>query len=874
MTAILAVAVFSRFLFLRNHQINHDESIYILDSLKYLKEGYLFNPDQHGPFLFFLNMIIFSVMGASDATILLGPATLGVILVALPLFLADVRAVDGRGAVIASALLAASPSFLYFSRMLKNDIYVAAFLLGVVVFGVRYALDERRPDGYIAAACLGLLFATRVDALIHSLIFAAFLGIYFLLARCEGPTGAPVVRRRFGARTIIAPAAVAFFVYFFFYSIFPGQITGVRDHTLTLIRFWWNRHQMNLLPGPASYYFDLMIEYELPVLVIFFLGLARLLEVDRYGEILFRGAFLLFGILYCFGGTSLPIFGTYLHAGTLREVSFLAYWVFLGVWGTIAFLRQQRTLYAFLLFWAAASNLFYAYAGEKQPQILLFPLLPMVLLAGFFLSDFIETTQWGRLKPLHAALCAAAFLFYIYTAIVVSFVTYYYPSERLSNATTSPEVARLRELLVRKSEEAALGKAIPIKFVFPFSSDVLAWYLRDFTNKRYSDELDRFAPVIVFHNYKRYEYRDLLARHYDHFKIHTNLGSGYYRHLRWWPPEALVGSLYKEMRFQLLRWTFRPVGGAYIDVYVQRPHATIAARDEDRLRELNEVFRRRRARVIGHLGGRGSLPGELRGASDMTLDERMNLYVADTLNNRVMKYSQAGAPLLSIKDEVRPLAAQGLGLCDKADSLYVTVPSTNEVRQYTLDGRYLKTIPYAFIRPMDVACDDAGNVFVIDHSPNRVLKFDRGGHPAKDWRAAGSLLQSPASIKVDRSNGQILIVDIQRRALVRFDRDGRHLASFDVPGLSEAQHQLYFDLDDAEHLFIPDHSNSRILILDRGGMPMMILGEESRERGGILGPVSVALRQRRLYVYNQFVERIAVFDLAGLPLYRQTLQER
>ena len=95
-----------------------------------------------------------------------------------------------------------------------------------------------------------------------------------------------------------------------------------------------------------------------------------------------------------------------------------------------------------------------------------------------------------------------------------------------------------------------------------------------------------------------------------------------------------------------------------------------------------------------------------------------------------------------------------------------------------------------------------------------------------------------------------------------------------MPGLSEAQHQLYFDLDDAGNLFIPDLSNSRVLILDRGGIPVITLGEESRAYGGILGPVSVALRHKRRYVCNQFLERIAVFDLARLAIYHEASGRR
>jgi hypothetical protein len=54
----------------------------------------------------------------------------------------------------------------------------------------------------------------------------------------------------------------------------------------------------------------------------------------------------------------------------------------------------------------------------------------------------------------------------------------------------------------------------------------------------------------------------------------------------------------------------------------------------------------------------------------------------------------------------------------------------------------------------------------------------------------------------------------------------------------------------------------------------MTLGEESRAYGGILGPVSVALRQERLHVYNQFLERIAVFDLGRLSINDEASRRR
>jgi uncharacterized protein (TIGR03663 family) len=873
-SVIVAFAVLSRFLFLQHHQINHDESIYILDSLKYMKEGYRFDPDQHGPFLFFLNMVIFRLFGASDSTILIGPATLGVILVILPLLLRKVAGIDSRGIIIASAVLAASPSFLYFSRMLKNDIYVATFVVGIIVFGIRYGVSRRPSDACLDAAFLALLFATRIDAIFQTAVFVAFLGICWLTTGRATQDRVRPDGRWSSARTVVPPLAVFVLLYLFFYSLYPGALMGFRDNSLALLRFWWNRHQQHLLPGPATYYFDLMFQYELPVLVIFFLGLRRHLESTQRSRFVFRGAFLAFASLCLYGDLTLPVFATYLHAGTLREVSYLAYWAFLGGWATVVFLRKRQTLYAFLVFWGASSNVFYAFAGEKQPQIVLFPLLPLILIVGPFLSEFIEATDFGRRRPIHAAICGAGFAFYVYTALIVAFATHYFPSERLSNAATSPEIKDLRNLLAVKSKETGLDEAMPIKFMFSFSSDTLAWYLRDFTSRLYSHDLEQFYPVIVFYNHKRYEYRSVLATHYDHYKIHTNLGTGYVRSLQWWPLERFIDSLHRELSFQIFRWRYVPVGAAYIDVYVQKRDAAITPDDTARLALINRTYARRVLPVVAHFGSPGSLLRELRSAGDMAIDSVMNVYVADTLNRRVMKYSRNGTPLLAIRDVSDHFAPEGLGLCEESGRLYVTVPSLNQVREYTLGGSLLRSLPYQFVRPMDAACDGTGSVLVIDNSPKKLLRFDRAGEAVGEFGEAGRLLQSPVSVTIHKPTGEILIADMSQRKVVKLDRGGRHLVSFDLPGISEAQWQLYGDLDAAGNFFVPDLSNSRVIVLDRSHVPVLVLGEESRGYGGILAPLSVALRERTLYVYSRSLERITGYDLAGLPLYQGTSVRR
>jgi len=112
---LIAAAVLTRFWDLGVRTMSHDESLHTHYSWKlYVGQGYQHNPMMHGPFLFHANALVYFLFGVNDFTARIVPALFGVALVGLPYLL---RKWLGRtGALITSALLLISPSFLYFTR--------------------------------------------------------------------------------------------------------------------------------------------------------------------------------------------------------------------------------------------------------------------------------------------------------------------------------------------------------------------------------------------------------------------------------------------------------------------------------------------------------------------------------------------------------------------------------------------------------------------------------------------------------------------------------------------------------------------------------------------------------------------------------------
>src|SRR5215472_4225687 len=119
---LVLLAAVLRFWDLGSRMLHHDESLHAVYSYYlYIGKGYVHDPMMHGPFLFELNALVYFLLGATDATARVAPAFFGTLLVGLPYFLRD--RLGRTGAIAASALLALSPSILYYSRFIRHDIY-------------------------------------------------------------------------------------------------------------------------------------------------------------------------------------------------------------------------------------------------------------------------------------------------------------------------------------------------------------------------------------------------------------------------------------------------------------------------------------------------------------------------------------------------------------------------------------------------------------------------------------------------------------------------------------------------------------------------------------------------------------------------------
>lgn len=176
---IVMVALGMRLWDLGGRAIHYDEAIHAHYAyLLATKWEYTHAAWNHGPFQYHTNALAYLLFGASDYTARLFPALFGAALVGLPYFFR--RDLGTWGAVATALMLAFSPALLYFSRFIRNDIYIAFWTVAVLVLAWRYFHEHKNKYLYLGSAAVALAFTAKETAFIMVGLFVVVFGLMAL----------------------------------------------------------------------------------------------------------------------------------------------------------------------------------------------------------------------------------------------------------------------------------------------------------------------------------------------------------------------------------------------------------------------------------------------------------------------------------------------------------------------------------------------------------------------------------------------------------------------------------------------------------------------------------------------------------------------
>jgi uncharacterized protein (TIGR03663 family) len=457
---------------------------------------------QHSPILFTSNMFLFALFGANDFLARLVPALSGALLVIAPYFL---RQRLGRmGALVASFLLALSPSVLFFSRYLGGEIVVVACALAIT-YGLFDYLEQRQPKHlYLVAVALGLALSAGTGTYTFVFVVVTFGLVLALVSRFSAPSE---YWQRFSAAWQAARgekdllrdcAALLVLIFVLVCTGLLLHLSGLQDG-IDLLTDWLSAFQPRAGGHPWYYHPQLLIVYE-PLILVF--GLAA-----------------------------------------------------------VVYLLKKRDLFSlFLAYWTMVVFLIYLVAGGRGPGDVLLIVLPLALLAGEFigrlLDDLVGRVSWmpeglfvavacaivvhlglqlgahvafGRRDYLWLALAAGFVLIGLFVLCWISFgreptlragalvlllvltiltvgtscyLNYRRDSDPREIMVASPTSRDLFDLVqtveMVSSRETGDPRTIAVT-VHQGAGPALAWYLRDFGDVQFVDQLGPLinTPVVI-----------------------------------------------------------------------------------------------------------------------------------------------------------------------------------------------------------------------------------------------------------------------------------------------------------------------------------------------------------------------------------------
>ncbi|MEA3459685.1 MAG: glycosyltransferase family 39 protein, partial [Chloroflexota bacterium] len=428
----------------------------------------------HSPLLLSADFILFSLFGANDFVARLPLALLGTILALLPYLLR--RRLGRIGALAASAILALSPSALYFSRHLGSEMAVATCALASVCWLFGY-LDERKSAYlHLGVASLALALSAGSEAYTFLVVLAVCAFFSPFSKRWKE------VRWHSLAVTFIACFVLASTCFL----LNPSGLGSAAD----LVPTWLGSFKLQV----GSWYHNLLLLliYE-PLVLTFGLteAIQRLRHREDFGTFLAYwagGAFLLSNRSESEGDFLLVLVPLALLTGSFlerlltrvkrKEGFFLAAAVPLLVSAFLELAGYSLVGQSVYLIWAAAAFLL------------------VVALAALY-------RIWFGLRPALVGVGLALLLVLGTLTLGVSLNLNYRracdPREAMASHPTSLCIFDLLATLERASSQRVGDRHLIGITVHRGTGPVLAWYLRDFPNTRFVDELpsDVATPVVI-----------------------------------------------------------------------------------------------------------------------------------------------------------------------------------------------------------------------------------------------------------------------------------------------------------------------------------------------------------------------------------------
>jgi uncharacterized protein (TIGR03663 family) len=455
-SAVLILAIALRTSRLDIRPMHGDEAVHAYRFGQLLEANhYRYDPTEfHGPTLNYFTLISALLSGRhtyaslTEITLRIVPVFFGLVLVLMPLLL-----LDGLGrpvAVVACALTAISPAFVFYSRYYIPEMLLVCFTFAMIACGYRYARSREwiwaLRTGVFAALC----FATKETSVIAFAAVIVALAVVLLIRKDDRPALNLV---RPGHLLLAIVGAVV--VWGLFFSSFFKNPAGLIDSFRTCAIYFERAGHNQFHIHPWYYYFKLL--------------------------------------LYSKADSGPP--WTEGFVVVMALVGLLVIISRRGVSGL------DSNLLKFIAFYTVIMTVVYSAIPYKTPWCLLSFYQGMILLASVAVVAILNLL--GRLlsRVIMAAFFATFATDLVLQAFVANFISFAAPGNPYVYAHPTKDVLAIARRVEEVSRAYPEGRDMPVLVVCP-DGDYwpLPWYLRSFKNVGYYSDVNEIrspAPVVI-----------------------------------------------------------------------------------------------------------------------------------------------------------------------------------------------------------------------------------------------------------------------------------------------------------------------------------------------------------------------------------------
>ncbi|MDP2644743.1 MAG: SMP-30/gluconolactonase/LRE family protein [Desulfobacterales bacterium] len=261
---------------------------------------------------------------------------------------------------------------------------------------------------------------------------------------------------------------------------------------------------------------------------------------------------------------------------------------------------------------------------------------------------------------------------------------------------------------------------------------------------------------------------------------------------------------------------------------------------------------------------------------DVYADAAGNLFIADRENHRIRKVAAGSGTITTVAGtssgdsgdggpavSAKLTHPQGV-FVDAANNIYVADTDNSRIRKFTVGGNIstvagtggggyngdgIAATSAQVNKPEGVFKDSGGNIYVADTENNRIRKFTEGGnistfagtgtagYTGDGGPAASAMMDHPEGVGV-KSTGQVILADTLN--LVLRQVAGGNISTLSAtPGLGLNQAEE-ISMDPSGNVYIADSANHRIRKLDTGNVMTTAAGTGAQGRAGDSGSAVLA----------------------------------